>query len=87
MNNDYNDYQITVLRKAIEEVGTATKVADIVGCHKSFITRVLKKEKRLSPMMCVKLAKKFPFIEIQKMGELFSKEITNWMIIKSLDTD
>lgn len=85
MEKKYSDYQIMAIEQAVDELGSKQAVADIIDCSGSFITLVMQRKRVLSPMMCVKLAQVFRFIDIHKMSDVYSPNVMAWILYKDRD--
>jgi len=85
MEKKYSDYQIMSLEKAADTLGSKQAVADAIGCSGSLITYVLQRKRVLPPMMCVKLAQQFSFVDIHKMSDVYSENVMKWIEYQNLD--
>ena len=85
MNKECIKYQAELLRKIIKIEGSQANVADIVGCSRPMINRVLKEERALAAASCVKIAVSYDFAELHKMTPAYSKATINWIIYKYVD--
>jgi len=76
---DNLEYQIKIIGQSVEEAGSASELARILGSSKQCLHSWKKGVHTMPEKYCVKLAKKYNFVDITKLSKILDQETIEWI--------
>ena len=72
-------YQIQIINRSIKEAGNGSKLARLLDVDRRRIYNWKNGIESIPDKYCLRLAKKYDFVDLTRLSETFDKETINWI--------